>query len=299
LNALNKLHWLKRQIMSWLKKIIGASILTSLFFIAPETVQAEICGTCGLYNTGGYNLYSFGQNLNTVATACAPTATAVAVPVYLSQPVNYLFASSPSFYTTGASGWGGGCGTFTQSCGSCYDTMGMSGYGSNPGNGLVDIQLLNLISYQGGLLNQLSNPYTSIGTGPVSPYNPYSPIAPSIPFSPYNPYIPYNPLIPNPITSGPTLPGTVTSSNPYDNSIPFPTTPSLSYGGCDNITVMCPQPGIQTYTNTPTGPTIYTPSISGGTPTVSPNSPSYVPTTGSGALPPSRYQVPRGFTTHR
>lgn len=280
--------------MSWFKKIIGASILTSLFFLAPETVQAEMCGSCGLYNTGGYNLYSFGQNLNNVATACAPTVTAVAVPLYLSQPANYLFASSPSFYNTGSAGWGGSCGTFTQSCGSCYDTMGMGGYGSYSGNSLVDVQLLNLISYQGSLLNQINNP--------LLPSNPYSPISPYNPYNPYNPVNPMNPyfpVTPNPITSGPTPPGTITYTNPYDNSVPFPTTPSLSYGGCDNITVMCPQPGIQTYTNTPPSSPIYQPTLTGGTTTVSPYSPSYVPTTGSGALPPNRYQVPRGFTTHR
>ncbi|NDG27880.1 MAG: hypothetical protein EB120_11985, partial [Proteobacteria bacterium] len=243
--------------MNWFKKIIGATILTSLFFIAPEQAQAEMCSSCGLYNTGGYNLYSFGQNLNSIASACAPVTVPIQVPVYLSNPTQYLFSfSSPTFTSSSPSyGWGGGCGTFTQSCGSCYDSVGLGGYGSYSGVNPVDIQLLNLITYQNGILNQLSNPVIpGLGTGPTypNPYSPISPVGPS-PFYPpvYPPVYPTDPYNPgNPITSLPIGLGTgPTSPVPYDNTIVPPSSNPLPYGGCDNITVMCPQPGIQTYTN--------------------------------------------------
>ncbi|NBX77065.1 MAG: hypothetical protein EBQ92_10960 [Proteobacteria bacterium] len=270
--------------MSWIKKIIGASVLTSLFFIAPEKALAETCVSCGLYNTGGYNLYVLGQNLNSVVSCAMPTqvASPMVVPVYLSNPTGYLSSFTGS----------GGCGTFTQSCGSCYDTLGFGGYGTLPMTPSIDSQLFQLISYQNVLLNQLSNPV--LGSYPTLPttypnysYNPSVP--PVYPFNPFNPYSPVGPYLP----SGPTIPSIPT--NPYDNSIPFPTTPSLPYGGCDNVTVMCPQPGVNTFENTFPGGS----GSSGGTVTDLVPLPTYTPSIGAGSLPSNQYQIPRGLRRHR
>lgn len=289
--------------MNWIKKIIGASVLTSLFFIAPPEAFAETCGGCGLYNTGGYNLYVLGQNLNSVATCAAPMAvsTPMVVPTYLSNPSAYLSSfATPTFYGSPSFAMGGGCGTFTQSCGSCYDTLGLGGYGTLPMQPSIDSQLLQLISYQNGVLNQLNNPL--LGTYPSTPsypnysYNPYYP--PMNPISPIAPYYPpTGPISPTPYSPiAPYMPPT-TPVSPYDNSLPFPTTPSLPYGGCDNITVMCPQSGVNTFENTfPNG------SGSGGSGGSNPDLvplPSYQPSIGAGSLPPNYYQIPRGLKAHR
>jgi hypothetical protein len=278
--------------MSWIKKIIGASILTSLFFIAPEKALAESCGGCGLYNTGGYNLYVLGQNLNSVATCAMPTqvASPMVVPVYLSNPSGYLSSFTGS----------GGCGSFTQSCGSCYDTLGFGGYGTLPMTPSIDSQLFQLISYQNVLLNQLSNPVlgsypTTPSVYPNYPYNPYvppvSPFNTGSPYSPIAPYIPTNPSI----STGPSIPPV---TYPYDNSVPFPTTPSLPYGGCDNITVMCPQSGVNTFENTFPGGSGGSGSVGGTVPDLVPL-PTYTPSIGSGSLPSNQYQIPRGLRRHR
>jgi len=279
--------------MSWIKKIIGASVLTSLFFIAPEKALAETCGSCGLYNTGGYNLYVLGQNLNSVATCAMPTqvVTPMAVPVYLSNPTGYLSSFTGS----------GGCGTFTQSCGSCYDTLGLGGYGTLPTTPSIDSQLFQLISYQNVLLNQMNNPM--LGSYPVAPAVTY----PNYPYNPYNPYNPYIPVSPyqSPITPTPpyipTTPAIPPVTNPFDNSVPFPTTPSLPYGGCDNVTVMCPQPGVNTFENTfpgGSGSSSGSGSIGGTDPNLVPV-PTATPSISAGSLPSNQYQIPRGFRTHR
>lgn len=256
--------------MNWIKKILGASILTSLFFIAPETAQAEMCVSCGLINTGGYNLYSLGQNMGSLSQ-CLPATTPMVVPTYLSNPSAFLSSFSTPTYS-----WGGNCGTFTQSCGSTYDTVGWNGCGTLPVMPSVNNQLMQLIAYQTSILNQYSNPYSGgyfPGTNPGGPITiqPYP--LPTV----YNPYNPYNPG----------LPGTTPPILPYDNSVPFPTSPGLTYGGCDNITVMCPQPGVNPY---------YPP---GGTTNPTPYEPTYDPNVGTGSVPPNLYQIPRGFRTHR
>lgn len=271
--------------MSWFKKLIGASVLSSLFFIAPERAIAEACVSCALFNTGGYNLYSLGQNMNSLSS-CLPAVTyqpqTMVVPVYLSNPSLFLSSfQSPTY-------WGGSCGTFTQSCGGFYDTIGLNGYGTSQTTPLINSQLLQLIQNQNILLSQLNNPYSTnpyYGGGssyvtPTYPNYPIYPSYPSYPSYPNYPIVPTPPLV------------TTTPSYPYDNTVPYPTTPGLPYGGCDNITVPCPQPGVNTYTN---------PSVGGGTSTnpFIPSGPSYAPNLGYDSVPPNHYQVPRGVRRFR
>lgn len=272
--------------MNWLKKLIGASIFCGLLLVAPKKSQAESCISCGLYNTGGYNLYSFGQSMNSLASCAVPmtvtaipVSTALVVPSYLSNPTGFLNSfASPSYTSVPSYSYGGSCGTFTQSCGSSYDTLGFAGCGTLPMTPSIDTQLIQLLNTQNILLTQLSNPlfnspygmppsYGSLpGYGGLPGYgtNPGGFFPPSIPFPS------------SPITS-------------YDNSIPFPTTPSLPYGGCDNITVMCPQPGVNSFDNT----------FPGGNPGIPPSFPEFSPELGVGSLPPDQNLIPRGFKAHR
>lgn len=269
--------------MNWLKKLIGASILSSLLIIAPERAQAEMCVSCGLYNTGGYNLYSFGQSMNSLAS-CAmpvnvtaiPVSPALVVPSYLSNPTGFLNSfATPSYASFPSSSFGGGCGTFTQSCGSSYDTLGFAGCGTLPMVPSIDSQLLNLINTQNILLTQLSNPFSTSPFG-TSPYSGGFPGYGGYSTPPGGFFPPSMPFPSSPITS-------------YDNSIPFPTTPSLPYGGCDNITVMCPQPGVNSFENT----------FPGGSPGATPGFPQFSPELGVGSLPPDQNLIPRGFKAHR
>lgn len=64
----------------------------------------------GMYNTGGYNLYNFGQNLYDTSS--------------------YLYGN----YGYDTSSYGGGCGSFYSSCSGGYDLAGLYGsnYGSSP-----------------------------------------------------------------------------------------------------------------------------------------------------------------------
>lgn len=263
--------------MNWFKKIIGASILTSLFFLAPETAKAEVCVLCGVMNTGGYNLYSLGQSMNSLSS-CLPQAQ---VPTYLSNPGAFLFSLSPSPSVS----WGGGCGTFTQNCNSCYSNVGLNGYGNYSTTPLVNSQLIQLINYQNLLLNQIALGNSS---NPMYSQNPVYPSYPSYPSSPTYPSYPTYPISP----VGPS-PSVVPAfpSYPYDNSSPYPTTPGLPYGGCDNITVMCPQSGINTFENTFPGTNNSGPST---VPFV-PSAPTYNPDIGYGSLPPNHTQIPRGL----
>jgi hypothetical protein len=199
------------------------------------------------------------------------------VPVYLSNPSGYLSSFTGS----------GGCGSFTQSCGSFYDTLGFGGYGTLPMTPSIDSQLFQLISYQNVLLNQLSNPV--LGSYPTAPS-----VYPNYPFNPGGPYSPIAPYIP----TSPTIPSIPSATNPYDNSVPFPTTPSLPYGGCDNITVMCPQSGVNTFENTFPGGSGGSGSVGGTVPDLVPL-PTYTPSIGSGSLPSNQYQIPRGLRRHR
>jgi len=260
--------------MNWIKKLISASVLTSLLLVVPEKAQAEMCGSCGLFNTGGYNLYAFAQNVNTLASCAAPVSIS-AVPVYLSNPTAFLNSfATPSFAAYPSPSYGGICASFTQSCGSCYDNLGLGGYGTSPLMPSVDNQLIQLISYQNNLLNQLSNPYLG---GLIS--------NPPLTIQPY----PY----PSPITFNPYGPGggipSFPPSSPFDNSVPFPTTPSLPYGGCDNVTVMCPQSGWNSFDNV----------FPGGSPGATPSAPELSPELGVGSLPPNQNLIPRGFKAHR
>ncbi|NBT59954.1 hypothetical protein EBT16_14355, partial [bacterium] len=209
--------------------------------------------------------------------------SSMVVPVYLSNPSAYLSSfATPTFYSSPSLSGVGNCGTFTQSCGSCYDTLGMSGYGTLPMTPSIDSQLLNLISYQNVLLG-------SFPTTPTYPNYSYNPLIPPV-YPPLFP--PTNPTFP--ITPNPYFPP-LTPVSPYDNSVPFPTTPSLTYGGCDNITVMCPQPSVNTFENTFPGGS----GSSGGTSPDLVPLPTYQPSIGTGSLPPSYYQIPRGLKAHR
>jgi hypothetical protein len=257
--------------MNWFKKILSASILTSLFFLAPETAQAETCIACGLMNTGGYNLYSLGQSMNSLSS-CLPS-----VPIYLSNPTAFLFSAAPTL------SWGGGCGSFTQSCTPSYDSVGFNGYGSYSATPVINSQLLQLINYQNLLMNQVTS-------GPSTLYPQY-PTYPSYPSYPSYPTYPTYPVYPSsPVGSNPSIVPAFPTS-PYDNSAPFPTTPGVAYGGCDNITVMCPQSGVNTFENT------FPVSSNPGTSTVPyvPSVPIYNPDIGYGSLPPNHYQIPRGL----
>jgi len=116
--------------MNWFKKLIGASVLTSLFFIAPEKVQAESYLPSGLYNTGGYQLLSLAQNVGNLSYCALPSTC---------SPVSILPAPSPVMsipsFVSGigwGGGWGGNCGTFTQSCAPIYATTGFGGCGTLP-----------------------------------------------------------------------------------------------------------------------------------------------------------------------
>lgn len=123
----------------WLKKLFSASVLTSLFFIVPEKVQAESYLPSGLYNTGGYQLFSLAQNMNNVGGFCVVPSTCGTSPL----PTVPVF-NIPSFYnqpTFGSSmGWGGNCGTFTQSCAPVYATTGFGGCGTLPISPPITIQ---------------------------------------------------------------------------------------------------------------------------------------------------------------
>lgn len=280
------------------------AILVALlsFLISPNVFACGLCsgnGYVGAYSTGGYNLYSFTND------------------IYAIVDTTY-YAALPSY--------GGGCGSLLTGCNSCSSSPSLYGSsGSNPDTQLINQLLINQINQNttqmcvaSGMCNPI-NPYLPVyGSSPIMtpsmppvagvPYVPYLPpvVTPNFPNDPYSPYNPNNPY------------------NPYysSNSPSTPPSSQLPYGGCDNVVVMCPQgpvtppgsPGFNwpqfpnyPYTNWPN---------SGGTTTItypSPNSPSvpgsgtvtspepgfsYTPTYqgGSQTLPqsPLRYQAPRG-----
>jgi hypothetical protein len=192
---------------SWLKKLFSASVLTSLFFIAPEKVQAESYLPSGLYNTGGYQLFSLAQNMNNVGYCVMPstcgTPSLPTVPV-VSIPPLYI---QPSY---GSSvGWGGNCGTFTQSCAPIYATTGFGGCGTLPAQPPITYQplpslppptLTYLPVFSVGMPSipmPYDNSYLSAGTRPLSyggcnnfvvacaqpSVNPYANLFPPSPFT--------------------------------------------------------------------------------------------------------------------
>lgn len=255
------------------------------------------CGLCsgnaytGAYSTGGYNLYAFTTD---------------------------LYAIVDTTYYGALPNYGSGCSTPLSGCNVCSSSTNLFGNSANPSNQLINQLLINQINQNtmqmcavSGMCNPMNpylpNPGSYPGIPPVIPpisgipYSPYFPPAVT-PYFPNDPYSPLNPSAPY---------------NPYFQTYPpnVPPTSQLPYGGCDNVTVMCPQgpvttPGSPNF-NLPQFPNFnfpQWPNSGGSTSPVNPPSTvdpgfSYTPTYQGGTenVPqlPSRYQIPRGArSTH-
>lgn len=241
------------------------TVLSILILLVPMRASAcgDYCEDWGaLYYTGGYNLYDFGVDLYDTSS-------------YGTSGMDY-------------SNWGGGCGSLISSCGNAYNdssytilidtyttmaglcgTTCLGGSGSMPSAGWP----------------YTNSPFTPEAFSPDSPFT--SPFSPPMaqPFSPPfaqppmalpplpMPYLP--PALNTPPPVGGIPPVTFNPYNPGSSpNIPgLSPPPSLPWGGCDNVIVMCPSGGV--------------PPIGGGGGTYSPH-------TNTIPVSPVRIKIPRG-----
>lgn len=268
-------------------------IALALWFAAPASACGDYgcdTGWSGLYSLGDYNLYSFGTDL-------------------------YGIGSHGGGWGGGYEyGYGGGCGSFLNTCGGGYDYAGL--YGSEWGiTGYnIDISVYPLPGYDTygscGDICSGYNPYMygmdagcSIGYCSPGSYYPYYGSDYSSPWNPYyDDWKGYLPTYPNDYYSYYPMPQLPPSyydfpRDPFQPYPPYtPTWPPVNpppsippYGQCDNITVMCPT-GPITRTPQPLPPRYNDLPRAPGTPTSFP--PVYYPPTnthGPGTYPPVSY----------
>ncbi len=104
------------------KRAVAIVVVACGIYSFTSKAEFEISPWNGLYNTGGYNLLTFGNNLYDLSN-------------YFN---NYYWPSGIDSY------WGGSCGSFFSSCYSPYDSLGLFGFNENwfDLNINIDINLL-------------------------------------------------------------------------------------------------------------------------------------------------------------
>ena len=268
--------------LNW-NKIRYTIFFTLLISLATSPIYAcgdydYDCGYDGMYDVGGYNLYSFGADMYPI--------------------LSYDYSGYDYGYN-----YGGSCGSFSSYCGSCYDTTYLtdsylpSNSYSSSNTQLINQLLISQInnnSLQLCLTFGICNSGTSINPNGIPGINPTMPISPYPPTTQFPPMgfppgmTPIDPGFYPPITQMPP-PGVIPFSPPPPTTIP--------YGGCDNIIVMCPQGPINRPLPIPGVPNLppYNPGTPGGvTPGTTPSYPPGYTNTGTVDQAPNRYRVPRG-----
>lgn len=301
-----------------LKKAIVTLGFILGFSVLPTHAVAcgDYCDWGGLYNTTGYSGYGLGSTLYDISNY---TTTSVSVSVDYGYSGGYgggcgSFSGSCGGYTPSCGSsygdYGGGVTPYDIFMAGSGNPMGMNPM-TFPGSGSYQDPMLQTL-----MMSTLGNPYSPNGFNPITstmnpqmfpPFGLNNPYAVN-PFPGTNPYFPNLSLLPNmtpyyPYT-GPSnplgAPYTTPYSNPYNPygtqvppvSNPAPTTTisqppptPLTWGGCDNIIVMCPT----------TGPIGQPPTVGPVIPLTPVSAPfSVQPQYETTPTDPTRYKLPRG-----